>query len=113
MSLGVSQEKLGEQLGLTFQQVQKYEKGVNRIGASRLFHISLILDTPVQYFFDGAPVENGGSEDATPAIMDFLGTVEGLQLNTAFFKIKHEETRRRILDLVKAISEMETSDAPA
>ena len=114
-ALGVSQERLGEALGLTFQQIQKYEKGVNRIGASRLFEISRILDTPVQFFFDGAPGEQGdGDADGdTPQIMRFLGTVEGLQLNAAFTKIKHDETRRRIVELVKTLSEQDAGDLTA
>lgn len=113
MTLSISQERLGEKLGLTFQQVQKYEKGVNRIGASRLFQISQILDTPVQFFFDGAPAPNGEARSDTPAIMNFLGTVEGLQLNSSFQKIKHAETRRKLLDLIKTLSDMETDDLPA
>lgn len=103
ITLGVSQERLGDSLGLTFQQIQKYEKGVNRIGASRLFQIAQFLDAPVQYFFEGAP----GEAEETPEIMRFIGTVEGLQLNAAFTKIKHDETRRRIVDLVKTLSEQE------
>ncbi|MEL6978770.1 MAG: helix-turn-helix transcriptional regulator [Pseudomonadota bacterium] len=103
MLLGISQEKLGDNLGLTFQQIQKYEKGVNRIGASRLFQIAQFLDAPVQYFFEGAP----GEAEETPEMMRFLGTVEGLQLNAAFTKIKHDETRRRIVELVKTLSESE------
>lgn len=107
VALGVSQERLGESLGLTFQQIQKYEKGVNRIGASRLFQIARILDAPVQFFFDGAPVDDGDSEGDTPEIMRFLGTMEGLQLNAAFTKIKHDETRKRIVELVKTLSEQD------
>ena len=113
MALSVSQERLGDQLGLTFQQIQKYEKGVNRIGASRLFHISQILNAPVQYFFDGAPTETNGYDKSAPAIMNFLGTVEGLQLNTSFQKIKHAETRRKLLDLIKTISDLETDEFKA
>lgn len=109
-SLGISQERLGERLGLTFQQIQKYEKGVNRIGASRLFQISRILDTPVQFFFEGAPLEDGEDRSADSAIMGFLASVEGLQLNSAFVKIQHEETRLRILELVKTLSELESTD---
>ena len=108
--LGVSQEKLGEQLGLTFQQVQKYEKGVNRIGASRLFQIAKCLETPVQYFFEGAPGcdENGDSESAQA--MNFIATMEGRQLNHAFAKIRHDETRRRIVELVMTLSEQDKRD---
>src|SRR5712664_3195721 len=83
MMLGMSQTKLGEALGLTFQQVQKYEKGTNRIGASRLQHISHILQVPVSFFFEGAPTLPGqpkGSSDApSPAyVTDFLASSDGL-----------------------------------
>src|SRR6266705_1233356 len=91
MMLGMSQEKLGDALGLTFQQVQKYEKGTNRIGASRLQQISHILQVPVAFFFEGAPHEQGelhGSLEApspVPAyVTEFLATSEGLALVTAF-----------------------------
>lgn len=113
MALGVSQERLGESLGLTFQQVQKYEKGVNRIGASRLFQIARILEVPVQYFFEGVSLEDRDDPNNTQEIMRFLGTVEGLQLNAAFAKIKHDETRRRIVELVKTLSEQDCKDLPA
>ncbi len=110
--LGMSQEKLGEQLQLTFQQIQKYEKGMNRIGASRLQQISRILGVPVEYFFEGAPqlserppVENGFDDqgDAT-YVADFLATNEGVQLNRAFLKIKDPKLRRRVVELVTAIA---------
>src|ERR1700688_4969982 len=85
MMLGMSQEKLADALGLTFQQVQKYEKGTNRISASRLQAISQVLDTPVHCFFDGAPKSaKGGQEFAespSPAyVTDFLTTSDGLAL---------------------------------
>ena len=112
-ALSISQERLGAQLGLTFQQVQKYEKGVNRIGASRLYQIAQALDAPVQYFFEGAPTSEGEEEGAGAATMRFLGTVEGLQLNTAFQKLKHEQTRRKLLELVQTISDLETDELKA
>jgi transcriptional regulator with XRE-family HTH domain len=107
--IGMSQEKLGEALGLTFQQVQKYEKGTNRIGASRLQQISTILAVPVSFFFDGAPggdaVKSGLSDSASSAfVVDFLSTTEGLQLNKAFVRIKDPKVRRRVVDLVAALS---------
>jgi transcriptional regulator with XRE-family HTH domain len=107
--IGMSQEKLGEALGLTFQQVQKYEKGTNRIGASRLQQISTILGVPVSFFFDGAPggevVKSGLSDSASSAfVVDFLSTTEGLQLNKAFVRIKDPKVRRRVVDLVAALS---------
>lgn len=110
MMLSMSQEKLGERLGLTFQQVQKYEKGANRIGASRLQQIGAILSVPVSFFFEGAPsgepgVE-GGFQDAGAAsyVADFLSTSEGLALNRAFIRIKDGKVRRRVVDLVSALA---------
>jgi transcriptional regulator with XRE-family HTH domain len=109
MMLGMSQEKLGDGLGLTFQQVQKYEKGTNRIGASRLQHISRILQVPVSFFFDGAPEIPGqatGLEEApSPSyVADFLATSDGLALTKAFTRIKDGKLRRRIVDLVEQIA---------
>ena len=107
--IGMSQERLGEALGLTFQQVQKYEKGTNRIGASRLQQISTILGVPVSFFFEGAPSNelepNGAPDSASSAhVVDFLSTIEGLQLNKAFVRIKDPKVRRRVVDLVAALS---------
>jgi transcriptional regulator with XRE-family HTH domain len=111
MMLSMSQEKLGDALGLTFQQVQKYEKGTNRIGASRLQQIAQILQVPVAFFFEGAPNipplgvgEEGLQEAPSPAyISDFLATSEGLALTKAFMRIKEPKLRRRIVDLVEEI----------
>jgi len=110
MLAGVSQEKLGEALGLTFQQVQKYERGANRISASRLQQIAKMLDVPVSFFFEGAPsgdMPSGGFSDAasTTYISDFLATSEGVQLTKAFVRIKNGQVRRRVIDLVEAIAE--------
>ena len=105
--LGMRQEKLGEQLGITFQQVQKYEKGTNRVGASRLQNIAAILGVPVAFFFEDAPGEaatDGLSEDSSTYVVNFLSSSEGLQLNRAFVKISDPKVRRRIIDLVKAIA---------
>jgi transcriptional regulator with XRE-family HTH domain len=109
MMLGMSQEKLGDALGLTFQQVQKYEKGTNRIGASRLQQISHILQVPVAFFFEGAPMLQGSSEKMNEApsptyVSDFLATSDGLSLTKAFMRIKEPKLRRRIVDLVEAIA---------
>ena len=111
MMLAMSQEKLGNSLGLTFQQVQKYEKGTNRIGASRLQQISQILQVPVSFFFEGAPnVGNvarveGMSEAPSPAyVSDFLATSDGLALTKAFMRISNSKLRRRIVDLVEQIA---------
>jgi len=112
MLLGFSQEKLGEALGVTFQQVQKYEKGVNRIGASRLQDIAKILEAPPSFFFEGGPVAGaeapgGFAEDSASYVVGFLSTVEGLQLNKAFASIKDAKVRHRLVDLVVAIAAAE------
>ena len=108
MMLSMSQEKLGDALGLTFQQVQKYEKGTNRIGASRLQQIAHILQVPVSFFFEGAPhsAGHGGMNEApSPAyVADFLATSDGLSLTKAFMRIKSSKLRRRIVDLVEQIA---------
>jgi transcriptional regulator with XRE-family HTH domain len=111
MMLGMSQEKLGDALGLTFQQVQKYEKGTNRIGASRLQQISHVLQVPVEFFFEGGPSAQMGSRgegmsDApSPAyVSDFLATSDGLALTKAFMRIEDPKLRRRIVDLVEQIA---------
>jgi transcriptional regulator with XRE-family HTH domain len=108
--IGMSQERLGDALGLTFQQVQKYEKGTNRIGASRLQQIARILGMPVEFFFDGAPAterdQSAGFAEVsdTPYVADFLATNEGVQLNRAFLRIRYPKMRRRVVDLVHAIA---------
>ena len=108
MMLSMSQEKLGDALGLTFQQVQKYEKGTNRIGASRLQQISHILQVPVAFFFEGAPTaqhSEGMNEAPSPSyVSDFLATSDGLALTKAFMEIKEPKLRRRIVDLVEEIA---------
>jgi transcriptional regulator with XRE-family HTH domain len=112
MMLSMSQEKLGGALGLTFQQVQKYEKGANRIGASRLQQISHVLQVPVAFFFEGAPNihphSDGLSEAPSPTyVSDFLATSDGLALTKAFMEIKEPKLRRRIVDLVEEIASRE------
>ena len=112
MLLGMSQEKLGEHLGLTFQQVQKYEKGVNRIGASRLFELARVLGVPVQFFYDEAPsgavihgVAPGFAESSGESyVVEFLASREGLELNKAFSRISDPKVRRAITDLVKSLA---------
>jgi transcriptional regulator with XRE-family HTH domain len=109
MMLNMSQEKLGDALGLTFQQVQKYEKGTNRIGASRLQQIAQILQAPVSFFFEGAPhsLAHGGGMGEAPSpayVADFLATSDGLSLTKAFMRIKSSKMRRRIVDLVEQIA---------
>ena len=109
MMLGMSQEKLGEAIGLTFQQVQKYEKGTNRISASRLQHIAQTLHVPVAFFFDGAPGLARASEETAaetpPAyVIDFLATSSGLALTRAFMRIEDVTLRRSIIRLVEEIT---------
>lgn len=120
MTLGISQERLGRQLGLTFQQVQKYEKGVNRIGASRLYAISRVLDAPVQFFFAEMPeavIESlpcPATESASPVstppdaadlkVADFVSTAEGLELNRSFQRITDQATRRHLAELVRSVA---------
>lgn len=109
MMLSMSQEKLGEHLGITFQQIQKYEKGTNRIGASRLQHIATVLEVPVSFFFEdapGSPQEAAGLAESKSEnyVIDFLSSSEGLQLNRAFVQIKEPKVRRKIVELVREIA---------
>ena len=105
--MNMSQEKLGEALGITFQQIQKYEKGVNRISASRLQQISQTLKVPPSFFFQDTTgkgaVENPAAIDGGAIISDFLSTTEGIQLNRAFARISDPKIRRKIIDLVVAL----------
>lgn len=110
--LGMSQDKLADALGLTFQQIQKYEKGVNRIGASRVFEVSRILGVPIQFFFDDYNAETGRSygfaesgPDDGAAIMDLLNSPEGVQLCKHFAAITDPKIRKRVLELVKSLSD--------
>jgi transcriptional regulator with XRE-family HTH domain len=120
MLLGMSQEKLGEHLGLTFQQVQKYEKGINRIGASRLYELAQVLGVPVQFFYDDAPAQaqaglalvSGFAETPSETYaVDFLGSREGLELNKAFARITDPRVRRSIVELVRSIAGDTSSDS--
>jgi transcriptional regulator with XRE-family HTH domain len=113
MLLGMSQEKLGEKLGLTFQQVQKYEKGINRIGASRLFDLAQVLGVSVQFFYEEAPVMDGQQQPAADgtaekvdenAIVEFLRSRDGLELNRAFVRISDVKARRAIVELVRSLA---------
>lgn len=109
--LGMSQERLGEALGLTFQQVQKYEKGANRIGASRLQQIAQVLGVPVTFLFEGAPLDRplpeGGFAEApqTEFSFDLLSTPDGVALAKAFMSIEDAKVRRRVVDLVSTLAE--------
>lgn len=105
--LNMSQEKLGQLLGLTFQQVQKYEKGVNRIGAGRLFEMARVLGVSIPYFYEGIAGENnrreyGFAEDEAPAPLQANSDVA--ELNAAFARITDPKVRKRILDLVKELA---------
>ena len=109
MMLGMSQTKLASGLGITFQQVQKYEKGTNRMGAGRLQHISNILQIPVPFFFEGAPLmpgeTSGLGEAPSPAyVTEFLATTDGLTLVKAFMRIPNSRLRRRIVELVEEMA---------
>src|ERR1051326_8994674 len=111
MLIGMSQERLGDLLGLTFQQVQKYEKGVNRIGAGRLFEMARILGVPIDFFYEGVESGEGrpgfAEPEGAPPVMEFVSSGEGLQLSLAFMKIKDPKVRKRVLDLVKSLAEEE------
>ena len=108
--VGMSQDKLADSLGLTFQQIQKYEKGVNRIGASRVFEISRILGVPIQFFFDDYDADTGRSygeagPDDGAAMMELLNSPEGVQLCKHFASITDPKIRKRVLELVKSLSD--------
>lgn len=118
MLLGMSQEKLGEHLGLTFQQVQKYEKGVNRIGASRLFDLARVLGVPVQFFYDEVPDAQTDSSAAITGfaeppsetyVIEFLSSREGMELNKAFARIGDPRLRRAVVDMVRALASDDTA----
>ncbi len=108
--LGMSQEKLAQALGLTFQQIQKYERGANRIGSSRLYHLSQILDVPVSFFFDDMPNDvaaagggrgmSDGEQD--PYGPDTMSKRETLELVRAYYRIPDDRLRRKVFELVKA-----------
>ena len=108
--LGMSQEKLGDALGLTFQQVQKYERGANRIGSSRLFQLSKILDVPVSFFFDDMETASAagarGMSDANsvPFEAEQLARRETLELVRAYYRITEPTVRKRIFELVKSVA---------
>lgn len=120
--LGMSQEKLGEALGLTFQQVQKYERGVNRVGASRLFDLSRVLDVPISFFFDDMPeplAGANGSYQTTRAVGGFaegqngfggdeiMNRRETLELVRAYYRISEPAVRKRVFDLIKSMAPAE------
>lgn len=122
MLLGMSQERLAEQLGLTLQQIQKYEKGINRIGASRLYDLSQILGVPIQFFYEEAPgtaeampldsASSGGERSAESHIVEFLSSRDGVELNRAFVRISDSKVRRAMIELTRSLAgEAETTAA--
>jgi transcriptional regulator with XRE-family HTH domain len=111
MMMGMSQEWLGEQMGLTFQQIQKYEKGVNRIGASRLWVLAKVLKVSIDFFYEGLAVDGSGAaltgmaeQPSEKYVVEFLNSREGLELNRAFSKITDHKVRRSIVDLVRSLA---------
>jgi len=117
--LGMSQEKLGEAIGLTFQQVQKYERGANRIGASRLFDLSRVLDVPVSFFFDDmpeggerAPPRAARAEERHPSFEpDPMAKRETLELVRAYYRIADPQIRKRIFELTKSVANSGPAEA--
>ncbi|MBI1236441.1 MAG: helix-turn-helix domain-containing protein [Alphaproteobacteria bacterium] len=109
----MSQEKLGDELGVTFQQVQKYERGANRIGASRLYSLANVLDVPVNFFFDGLTgVAAGGvaESEQSPIVYDFIQSSDGVALAEAFSRIKTPKVRRRVLELVRSLADEDEAE---
>jgi transcriptional regulator with XRE-family HTH domain len=107
----MSQEKLGVELGVTFQQVQKYERGANRVGASRLYRMSRVLEVPVQFFFeelgDQTEITGLADNDQTPIIYNFIQSTDGVSLAESFSRIKDSKVRRRVLELVRTLADDE------
>ena len=122
MMMGMSQEKLGEQMGLTFQQIQKYERGINRVSASRLWELSKVLGVTVQFFFEELafgqdPTNQLGAQpgfaEAESTIIEFLGSRDGLELNRAFVRIRDARVRRSIVELARSLAgETPAADGP-
>lgn len=111
LMLGMSQEALAESVGLRFQQIQKYEKGQNRIGASRLYRLAIALKVPLAYFFEGLPQQPDGDLEAARRPLEFLGTPEGQELAVSFMRIGDAATRRKLLDLVRSLAETSNGSA--
>jgi transcriptional regulator with XRE-family HTH domain len=106
-ALGISQERLAESIGLTFQQIQKYERATNRVSASKLWEMARALNTTIGYFFDGLgePVKNEPVKEERSVAHDFLMTPEGMELATCFTRIRRPRVRRRVIDLVRVMGE--------
>jgi transcriptional regulator with XRE-family HTH domain len=114
---GLSQESIGNAIGVTFQQIQKYERGINRMGASRIFDFARALGVPVSYFFEGfteesssAHANHGMAESAAPAFQaqDPMNNRETVELMRAYYRIKNPTQRKRVLELVKSMADSET-----
>jgi transcriptional regulator with XRE-family HTH domain len=113
----MSQEKLGDALGVTFQQVQKYERGANRIGASRLWKLAEVLDVPISFFYDGlsgnmeqtasSPMLQAAEPDQSPIVYEFINSPDGVSLAKAVLRIKSRAVRRQILELARSLGESE------
>ena len=112
--MNMSQEKLGNSLGVTFQQVQKYERGTNRVGASRLWDISRILDVPISFFYDGLDNDfeyvQAAEGDQMPIVYDFINSSDGVALAKAVSKIKNKAVRRQILELARSLADSEDDE---
>lgn len=110
--LGVSQEKLADSIGLTFQQVQKYERAANRVSASKLWEVARALKTSIAYFYEGLgdPAQQPNGDDGRDTVHDFLLTPEGMELATLFPRIRRARVRRRLLDLVRTMAEESEAD---
>lgn len=105
LELGLSQEKLAEQLGITFQQVQKYERGTNRIGASRLHQIALVLQTPITYFFEGASETPANGAQETSPLSQALGDPATVRLVRAFASISDTQLKQKAVGIIEAIAD--------
>lgn len=107
--MNMSQEKLGDSLGVTFQQVQKYERGTNRVGASRLWDISRVLDVPVSFFYDGLDnnfeYTQAAEYDQMPIIYDFINSSDGVAFAKAVAQIKNKAVRRQLLELARSLAD--------
>lgn len=112
--LKMSQDKLGDSLGVTFQQVQKYERGANRVGAGRLWDLSKILDVPVSFFFEGLDgavhADSMAEDDQTPIVYDFINSPDGVSLAKAVSRIKSKAVRRQILELARSLADNQDED---
>jgi transcriptional regulator with XRE-family HTH domain len=112
-ALGMSQEALGDALGLTFQQVQKYEKGANRIGASRLLQIAGILGVGIEFFFDGLEQPGAQFTPEKRSMAEFLATTESDRLVRSFVRLRDEEARRKVTDLVEWLATNVDASTPS